>query len=83
MFFQKGALKNFTIFKRKHVLESLFNKFASLQARKETPNRCFPVNIAKFSRTPFFTELIRLLLYQDWIFLLIAVLSNRAPIRGF
>ena len=30
MFFKIGVLKNFTIFTRKHVLESLFNKVACL-----------------------------------------------------
>ena len=38
------------------VLESLFNKVAGLQAcnyiKKRPQLRCFPVNIAKFLRTP-------------------------------
>ena len=38
------------------MLESLFNKAAALQAcnfiKKRLQHRCFPVNIAKFLRTP-------------------------------
>ena len=41
-------------------MEFLFNKVAALNARnfikKTLQHRCFPVNIAKFLRTPFFTE---------------------------
>ena len=42
---------------RTPVLESLFNKVAGLKAynynKKRHQLRCFPVNIAKFSRTYF------------------------------
>ena len=54
MFFQKGALKNFTIFKRKHVLESLFNKFVSVQARKETPIQVFSCEYCEIFKNTFF-----------------------------
>ena len=45
------------IHKKTPVLGSLFNKVASLQIcnflKKRRQHRCFPVNIAKFLRTPF------------------------------
>ena len=48
------------------MLESLFNKVAGLKAcnftKKGTPTQVFFVNIAKFLRTPFFTEHLRWLL---------------------
>ena len=48
---EKGALKNFTKFTEKHLCQSLFlNKAAGLK------HSYFPVNFAKFIRTPFFTE---------------------------
>ena len=67
MLFEIGAFKNFAIFTRKTpVLESLFNKVADLEAynftKKRLQRRCFPVNIAKFSRTSHFTEHLRWLL---------------------
>ena len=56
MFHEKAFLKNCATFTGKpHVLESLFNKVAALQAcifiKKRLQHRCIPVNIAKFSRT--------------------------------
>ena len=50
------------------VLESYFNNVAVLKdcnfIKKRTQHRCFPVNIAKFLRTAFFTKHLRqLLLY--------------------
>ena len=48
MFFKIGVLKNFAIFTS--ALEILSNKVAGL---KDCRLRCFPVNIAKFLRTPF------------------------------
>ena len=46
----KGVLRNFAKFTGKHLCQSLcFNKVAGLR------HRCFPVNFAKFLRTPFFT----------------------------
>ena len=46
----KGALENFAKFTGKHVCQSL--NFI----KKETWHRGFPMNFAKFSRTPFFIE---------------------------
>ena len=67
---KSGALKNFTNFTGKQLLELFFNKIAGLQARglqhfsKETPwrspwslqRRCFPVKFAKSGRTPSSTK---------------------------
>ena len=54
------------------VLKSLFNKVAGIQAynsiKKKLQHRCFPVNIAKFLRTAFFTEQLRWLLLQIFFF---------------
>ena len=63
---KSGALKNFTNFTGKQLLEPFFNKIAGLRAgglpffSKETPwtlqRRCFPVKFAKSARTPFCTK---------------------------
>ena len=49
------------------VVEFLFKKVAALKARnfikKKLQHRCFPVNITKFLRTPFFAE------HLWWLFL--------------
>ena len=46
-FVRKGVLRNFAKFTGKHLCQSLF--LIKLQAW----HRCFPVNFAKFLRTPF------------------------------
>ena len=48
---KKGVLRNFAKFTRKH----LCRRPATL-LKKTLWHRCFPVNFAKFLRTPFFTE---------------------------
>ena len=58
---EKNVLRNFAEFKGKHLCQSLFfNKVASLRPptllKKRLWHRCFPVNFAKFLRTPFLTE---------------------------
>ena len=59
MFFKKGVLKNFT-------------NFTGLKAcnftKKRLEHRCFPVKIAKFLRTPFFTELLLPWLLLEGVF---------------
>ena len=55
---KKGILRNFTKFKGKQLCQSLFsNIFAALRLenlfKKRLQHRCFPVNFAKFLRTPF------------------------------
>ena len=59
----KGVLKNFVKFTGKYLCRSFFfNYVACLPAnllKKKLWHRCFPVNLAKFLRRPFFTEYIR------------------------
>ena len=55
---RKGILKNFAKFTGKHLCQSLFfNKVTGLRPatllKKRLWHRCFPVNFAKFLRTPF------------------------------
>ena len=55
---KKGVLRNFTKFTGKHLRQSLFfNEVAGLRPatllKKRLWRRCFPVNFAKFLRTPF------------------------------
>ena len=57
----KGVLRNFAKFTGKHLFQSFFfNKVAGLSPatllKKRLWHRCFPVDFAKFIRTPFFTE---------------------------
>ena len=70
VFCERGVLRNFAKFTGKHLCQRLsFNKVAGLKPatllKKRLWHRCFPVNIAKFLRTHFFTEHLRwLLLYM-------------------
>ena len=55
---KKGVLRNSTKFTGKHLRQSpFFNKNADLRPaallKKRLWHRCFPVNFAKFLRTPF------------------------------
>ena len=55
---KKGVLRNFTKFTEKHLCQGLFfNKVAGLRSptlfKGRLWHRCFPVNFAKFLRTPF------------------------------
>ena len=59
VFCKKGVLRNFAKFIGKHLGQSLFlNKVAGLRPttllKRRLWYRCFPVNIVKFLRTPFF-----------------------------
>ena len=61
VFCKKGVLRNFAKFTGKHLCQSLFfNKVAGLRPatllKKRLWHRCFPINFAKFLRTPFLTE---------------------------
>ena len=58
LFYNKNVLKNFAKFTIKHLCQSLLlNKVAGLMPvtllKKRLCHRCFPVNFAKFLRTPF------------------------------
>ena len=65
---KKTVLKNFAIFTEKHLCWSFFNKSAGLQAcnfiEKRLHHRCFPVNIAKFLRTPILKNVCKRLLLK-------------------
>ena len=57
IFHKMGVLKDFAKFTEKHLCQSLcLNKFTGLQVgillRKGVRDRCFPVKIVKFLRTP-------------------------------
>ena len=70
VFCKKGVLRNFVKFTEKHLCQRhVFNKVAGLRPatllKKSLWHRCFPVNFAKFLRTPFFTEHLRWLLLID------------------
>ena len=69
VFCKKGGLRNFTKFSGKHLCQRLFfNKVAGLRTatllKKRLWHKCFPVNFAKFQRTPFLTEHLRWLLLR-------------------
>ena len=74
MFCKIGFLRNLTKFTGKNLCQSLFfNKVAGLRPatlfKKRFWHKCFPVNFAKFLRTPFLTEHLRwLLLTWEWAF---------------
>ena len=65
---KKGALVNFTKFTGKQLCQSrFFNKIAGVRAatflKKSLWHSCFPVNSAKFLRTPYLQNIpVRLLL---------------------
>ena len=62
---KKDVLRNFAKFTGKHLCQSHFlNKVAGLETllRKRLCRRCFPVNFAKFLRTPFLQSTSRRLL---------------------
>ena len=67
VFYRKGVLRNFSKLTGKHLFQSLFfNKVAGVRPetllKKRLWHRCFPVNLAKFLRTPFHIEHLRWLL---------------------
>ena len=58
VFSEKGVLRNIAKFTGKYLCQSLFfNKVADLRPatllKKKLWHNCFPVNCAKFLRTPF------------------------------
>ena len=81
MFCKKGVPRNFAKFTGKHLCQSpFFNKVAGLRPatllKKRLWHRCFPVNFAKFLRTPFFTKHLRWLLEMPLTFMYISERSN-------
>ena len=51
---KKGVLRNFTQFTGKHLYQSVASLRPATLLKKRLWHRCFPVNFAKFLRTPFF-----------------------------
>ena len=71
VFYKKGVLRNFVKFTGKHLCLTLFfNKVFLLEKRPW--HKCFPVNFAKFLRTPFFIEHL-------WWLLLFILNPERMP----
>ena len=72
--YEKSAIRNAAKFTGKHPYQSLFfNKVAGLRpatlVKKRLRRRCFPVNFAKFIRTPILKNICKqLLLKQEIIF---------------
>ena len=55
VFYKKSNRENFAKFTRNPLCQSfVFSKVASTLLKKRLWHRCFPVNFAKFLRTPFF-----------------------------
>ena len=78
---KKGVLKNFANFTEKHLCHSLFfNKFAGFQAwnfiKKWLQHKCFPVNFAKFFRTPFLQNIWERFLLSGFQYLAIIATYN-------
>ena len=70
---KKGVLRNFAKFTGKYLCQSLFfNKVAGLRPATLLKNRlwhrCFPVNFAKFLRTPFLQNNSGRLLLEDGVY---------------
>ena len=76
-FVRKGVLRNFAKFTGKHLCQSLiFTKGLrpATLLKKRLWHKCFPVNFAKFLRTPFLKEHLR------WLLLFI---EDAIPLRNF
>ena len=74
VFCKKGVLRNFAKFTGKHLCQSLFfNKVAGLRPptlfKKRLWHRCFPMNYAKFLKTPFIIEHLWWLLLESTSFI--------------
>ena len=71
VFCKRCIIKNLQNSRKKSVSESLFNKAADLQPATLLKERlwhmCFPVNFAKFLRTPSLTE------HLLWLLLALAI----------
>ena len=65
LFWKKSVRRNFTKFPGKHLRQSLFLIKLQPLLKKRLWHWCFPVNFAKFLRTPFFTEHLWWLLLEE------------------
>ena len=67
--------KNYNIHRKTPVLQSLFNKVATLQTcnftKKRLQHRCFLMNIATFLRTPILKNISERLFAQVFIYFLL------------
>ena len=82
MFCKKCVLRNFAKFTGKHLCQSpFFDKVAGLRpailSKKRLWHLCFPVNFARFLRTPFLTEHLR------WLLLITLLLEIRTKISFY
>ena len=77
---RKGVLRNFVKFTGKHPCRSLFfNKVVEKELfKKRLWRMCFPVNFAKFLRTPFLADYLLWLLLQP-----ATLLKKRFPQKCF
>ena len=71
VFYEKGVLRNFKKITGKHPCQSLFfNKVAGLRSatllEKILWHRCFPVNLVKFLRTPFYGTPLNDCFFGEW-----------------
>ena len=71
---KRSSYKFYKIHRKIPVPESFFKNIASLRPvnllKKRLWHRCFPVNFAKFLRTPFFIE------HLEWLLLPIGQVDN-------
>ena len=75
MFCKKGVLKNFANFTGKHLCRSLFLRPVTL-LKRDCNTGVFLWNLAKFLRTPFFTEHLRLQLLEIYFLIIKATSRN-------
>ena len=97
VFCKKSCSEKFPkIYRKKPVPEPLFNKVAGLSLQKKRLwHRCFPVNFAKFLRTPFLSEHLqwlllpfifsetyfrRMLIWRNWYSYFLKICSNMIDI---
>ena len=90
VFCRKGVLRNFAKFTGKQLCQSLFfSKVVGLRPatllRKRFWHRSFPVNFAKFLRTPFFKEHLRWLLlkclYKGFVSSEVTIFTKKLHLR--
>ena len=86
VFCKKSVLRNFSKFIEKHLCPRLFSdKVAGLRPAALLKNslwhRCFPVNFAKFIRTPPFTEHLRWLFLYYSLFTFFSLLFIHIPLQ--
>ena len=80
LFCKKGVLRNLAKFTGKHLWQSLQTRKSLRPAtllKKRLWRRCFPVNFAKFRRTPFLIEHLRwLLLTLEFLKIVFSSMGN-------